>query len=47
MTRDLLVSQLRQGATGAEILQILEVLTAGMDPADAGMTEPTLEEVQF
>lgn len=46
MSKDLLISQLRQGSNGSEILQILEVITAGMDSSDASI-EPTLEEIEF
>jgi hypothetical protein len=43
MTRSLALSLLRQGASGDEILQILETIAAD-DGSDAA---PTLEEVQF
>ena len=43
MTADLAVALLNRAATGAELLQILETLTADAAPADA----PTLQEVQF
>lgn len=42
MTRELLLAQLRQGSTGEEILQILEVLVAGLDSDDSDV-----EEIQF
>jgi hypothetical protein len=42
MTKDLLVSMLRKGNTGDEILQILDtIMKEGED------SEPTLEEIQF
>ena len=44
MSRELALSLLRSGNDGAEILQILETISAD-DTAPAG--EPTLEEVQF
>jgi hypothetical protein len=45
MTADLAVALLNRAANGAELLQILETLTAESDaaPADA----PTLQEIQF
>lgn len=46
MTKELLISQLRQGSNGSEILQILEVLSTGMDSSDT-IGEPTLEEIDF
>ena len=46
MTKELLISQLRQGSNGSEILQILEVLSTGMDSSDIN-NEPTLEEIEF
>jgi hypothetical protein len=42
MSKDLLISMLRKGQTGEEILSILDMLAADDDTA-----EPTLEEVQF
>lgn len=44
MTKDVLVSMLRQGNTGNEILQILDVLASDESAANV---EPTLEEIQF
>jgi hypothetical protein len=43
MTRSLALSLLRQGASGDEILSILETIAAD-DSSDAA---PTLEEIQF
>ena len=42
MTRELALSLLRSGVNGAQILQILETITAPEDDA-----APTLEEIQF
>jgi hypothetical protein len=41
MSKDLLISMLRKGQTGDQILQILENLTESDD------TQPTLEEIDF
>jgi hypothetical protein len=39
MSKDLMIAQLNRGSNGAEILQILEVLTSGMDSDhDSGET---------
>jgi hypothetical protein len=49
MTRDVLVSLLRQGSTGSEILQILDTLGNGMvsdDDASYG-GEPTADSIDF
>jgi len=46
MTRNLAVSLLRQGATGDQILSILETIAADA-PADADAAQPTAEEIQF
>jgi len=49
MTRDVLVSLLRQGSTGSEILQILDTLGNGMvsdDDASYG-GEPTADAIEF
>jgi hypothetical protein len=43
MTKQVLISLLRQGNTGNEILNILDVITADQDDT----AQPTLEEVQF
>jgi hypothetical protein len=42
MSKDLLVSMLRKGNTGDEILHILDTITEGDKES-----EPTLEEIQF
>jgi len=41
MSKDLLISMLRKGQTGDQILQILENLTESDDQ------KPTLEEIDF
>lgn len=49
MSRDILLSLLRQGSTGSEILQILETISTGVDDDDSGATvgEPTINPIQF
>jgi hypothetical protein len=49
MTRDVLVSLLRQGSTGSEILQILDTLDNGMvsDSDSSFAAEPTLDSIEF
>ena len=50
MTRNLAVSLLRQGATGDQILSILETLTAEVEQeniADFLEHAATLQEIQF
>ena len=55
MTADLALSLLRRGANGAQILEILETLTADIEQANiddaaahyAAISAPTLQEVQF
>jgi hypothetical protein len=42
MSKELLISMLRKGQTGEEILSILDMLSAEDDTA-----EPTLEEIEF
>lgn len=44
MSKELLISMLRKGQTGDEILSILDMLTAD---DDANSAEPTLDEIQF
>ncbi len=41
MSKDFLISMLRKGQTGDQILQILETITESDD------TQPTLEEIDF
>ena len=49
MSRDILLSLLRQGSTGSEILQILEAVADGMvsvnDASYGG--EPTADAIDF
>ncbi len=42
MSKDLLISMLRKGQTGDEILSILDMLAADDDAAEA-----TLDEIEF
>ena len=44
MSKALLISMLRKGQTGNEILSILNMLT---DESDDTMSEPTLDEIEF
>jgi len=45
MSKQVLISMLKQGNTGSEILSILEAITD--DTIDADETQPTLEEIAF
>ena len=49
MSRDVLLSLLRQGSTGEQILQILDTISDGV--SDSGNSDsaagPTLTEIQF
>ena len=48
MTKQLLISQLRQGNNGNEILQILELLSSGVDSSESREDfSPTLDEIKF
>ena len=49
MTRNVLVSLLRQGSTGSEILQILDSVVSGLDDTNCGTAtpEPTSEPIAF
>jgi hypothetical protein len=47
MTADLAVSLLNRAANGAEMLQILETLTAEGDAAAPADAQPTLQDIQF
>jgi hypothetical protein len=49
MSRDVLVSLLRQGSTGSEILQILETISSGVDSEfDASYAaEPSADAIDF
>lgn len=44
MSKELLISMLRKGQTGDEILTILDMISDG---DDANSAEPTLDEIQF
>lgn len=49
MSRDVILSLLRQGSTGEQILQILDTISDGV--SDSGNSDsaadPTLSEIQF
>lgn len=50
MTFDLLVSQLRLGKTGTEILDILNAITGNQEEEMVvcmNATQPTMDEIQF
>jgi len=49
MTKDVLVSLLRQGSTGAEILQILDSIALGDSGSEfaASAGEPTAAAIDF
>jgi hypothetical protein len=48
MTKQLLISQLRLGKNGNDILSILDALCDGMDSGESGKDNvPTLDEIQF
>lgn len=48
MTKELLISQLRQGNNGNDILHILDALCSGMDSSESREDNvPTLDEIQF
>jgi hypothetical protein len=49
MSRDVLVSLLRQGSTGSEILSILETIAAGDAAVSPGASagEPTADPIDF
>lgn len=48
MTKQLLISQLRKGNNGNDILHILDVLCNGMDSSESSQDNvPTLDEIQF
>ena len=48
MTKQLLISQLRTGKNGNDILHILDVLCNGMDSSESSEDNvPTLDEIQF
>ena len=46
MSKEVLISMLRQGKTGEEIISILDALVA--DTVDCSpMNDPTLDEIEF
>ena len=48
MTKELLISQLRLGKNGNDILSILDALCDGMDSGESRQDNvPTLDEIQF
>lgn len=48
MTKELMISQLKLGNNGNEILSILDVLSGGMDVDQSRQDNaPTLDEIQF
>jgi len=48
MTKQLLISQLRKGNNGQQLLEILDALCAGMDSSESSQdSAPTLDEIQF
>ena len=48
MTKQFLISQLRQGKNGNSILEILDALCAGGNPSESREDfVPTLDEIQF
>lgn len=48
MTKQVMISLLKKGSNGEEILQILDTLTGGQ-PFDASImpVDPTLDELEF
>ena len=48
MTKQLLISQLRLGSNGSEILSILDAIVSGVDDSESNQDSvPTLDEIQF
>ena len=47
MTPQLMISALRQGSTGTEILNILNALTGGEQQDNIQYSEPTMDEIEF
>jgi hypothetical protein len=45
MSKQVLISMLKQGSTGSETLSILEAITS--DTIETEETQPTLEEIAF
>jgi hypothetical protein len=46
MTKQVLISMLKQGNTGSEILSILDIIVND-SISDDDMAQPTLEEIDF
>jgi hypothetical protein len=46
MTKQLMLSMLRQGSNGVEIMKILDTIATG-EETDYDGAEPTLEEIEF
>ena len=47
MSKSVMISMLRQGSTGTEILNILNALTGGEQQDNIQYSEPTLDEIEF
>lgn len=47
MSKSLLISMLRKGSTGTEIMKILDTIIAGDQEIDYDEHESTLEEIEF
>jgi len=47
MTRSLMISLLRKGNTGNEILNILDTLASDTNVTQPATNEPTLKELEF
>ena len=47
MTKQLMISMLRQGSNGVEIMNILDSIASGEQDDAYDVSEPTLEEIQF
>jgi hypothetical protein len=49
MTRNVVLSLLRQGSNGEQILQILDTIVSGMDDSNCGATaaQPTSDPIEF
>jgi hypothetical protein len=47
MTKQLMLSMLRQGSNGVEIMKILDTISTGEQESDYDSVEPTLEEIEF
>lgn len=47
MSKQVLISMLKQGSNGNEILSILDVITSDFNATESLTAEPTLEEIDF